>query len=407
MTRRLGLSRSQLLLAFFLAIILVVLAFLQNQPQNVEPYDPDAANSSGLRALVLWLEELGYPVTINHFDTAPSHTTALYWVHSGASGLPDRYSERTVQSLSEWVESGGTLVLVGPAANFAQLIETFGGEQIETIAGMVSDVHQVQPFLPDTPSNWNTFFAANSLEFDEDRAIVPILAHTNGDPVVALQFAGKGAIWHLTEDFALTNLNLRDERVASLLPAILRTVPEGAPVAFSTQHLSTFDPLLGETTTISTLQDWLYTTPFGQGTLLLVATLFVYLLLQGRRLGPALPAPTATRPREAAEYVKALAGLQRRIRQPRVVAEHHHQRFKSAVGRLAQLPADLPDGDWLAQLRRADLLSEVTLDQVSELLSGYADIENKADDEAALIDLVRDTDALLATLPRANRQLVR
>ncbi len=45
--------------------------------------------------------------------------------------------------------------------------------------------------------------------------------------VVALQFIGDGVVWHLTEDFALTNLNLRDERIASLLAAILRTVPAG------------------------------------------------------------------------------------------------------------------------------------------------------------------------------------
>jgi hypothetical protein len=138
----------------------------------------------------------------------------------------------------------------------------------------------------------------------------------------------------------------------------------------------------------------------------MVATL-LFLLLQGRRLGPPLPGPTATRLREAGEYVTALAGLQRRIRQPRVVADHHRHRLKNAVGRLAHAPADLPDGEWLAQVRRADLLPPSTLEAVSEALAGFAAITTNTNDEQALIRLIQTTDALLASLPRANMQLVR
>jgi hypothetical protein len=235
---------------------------------------------------------------------------------------------------------------------------------------------------------------------------------------VAIQRIGDGVVWHLTEDFALTNLNLRDQRVALLLPAILRTVADGAAVLFTTDHLLRYDPVVAGQ--VNTIQDWLYTTPFGQATLLVMVAAFIYLLLQGRRLGPALPGPTASRPREAAEYVSALAGLQRRLRQPNLVADHHRQRLKSAVGKLAQLPADLPDKEWLAQLQRSEALSPTLFNEVSELLAGYAELDSvdngalhrskslgKSSDEADLIQLVRATDALLATLPRANMQLVR
>src|SRR5690606_13969934 len=108
--------------------------------------------------------------------------------------------------------------------------------------------------------------------------------------------------------------------------------------------------------------------------------------------------PTALRPREAAEYVVALAGLQRRMRQPRVVADHYRQRLKSGVGRIAQLPVDLPDDEWLAQLERSDTIPSGTLQEVADLLAQYAAITNKADDEADLIQLVRATDSLLLAL---------
>src|SRR6478672_806265 len=64
MRSRLGFTRSQFTLALLMAMLLVVVAYFQSQPKSVEPYDPKDTGSSGLRALVLWLEQLGYPVTV-------------------------------------------------------------------------------------------------------------------------------------------------------------------------------------------------------------------------------------------------------------------------------------------------------------------------------------------------------
>jgi hypothetical protein len=301
-------------------------------------------------------------------------------------------------------------------------------QQLNSFTNMVSDVRQVQPLLPDIVSDYRTFPAPYTLEFMKDpsygvRAIVPVLAHANGDPAVALQFIGKGVVWHMTEDFAFTNLNLRDARIAALLRAILRTVPAGARAVISTNHLTNYNQIDGTLGEVTTLQDWLYTTPFGQATLLAVVALFVFLILQGRRLGPAMADSSATRPREAAEYVTALAGLQRRSHRPADVADHHRQRLKSAVGRIAQVPTDLPDSEWLAHVRKSDTIPSAQMDEVAALLAGYNqfDARNhgikhnnsgqmksaKSNDEADLIHLVQATDALVATLPRANTQLVR
>jgi hypothetical protein len=406
MRDRLGLSRSQLLMIVLLASVLVVMAFLQNQPKTIEPYDPADTSSLGLRALVLWLEQLGYPVTIGVPRTRLPDGAGLLFIHPNNTGDLTYDAGSEVETTYKWVQQGGTLVLIGPSP-YTALTTRFGVEQVETLTDLVSDVRQVQPLLPDVASKWDAFYASRSLNFDAQRAVVPLLAHSNGDPVVAIQLIGEGVVWHLTEDFALTNLNLRDSRIASLLPAILRTVPAGAPVMMSTQHLSSYEAGSGQLGGVSTLQDWLYTTPFGQATLLLMVAILVYLCLQGRRLGPALPGLTASRPRQAAEYVTALAGLQRRMRQPNVVADHHRQRLKSAIGRLAQLPADLPDSEWLAQLHRTDLLSPTLLNEVTELLAGYAKIRRTQADETALVHLVQATDALLASLPRATTPLVR
>jgi hypothetical protein len=407
-----------LVIALILATVLVVMAVL-SLPRTVEPYDPEDSSSTGLRALVLWLEELGYPVTIGVPSTGLLSDRGLLFIHPTSFGEPEYISDADVTATYEWVRNGGTLVLVGPTDRRTSLAQRFGVDQVKNLRDFISTVHQVQPLLPDLPGVWESFFATRSLTFLEERAVVPLLAQNSGDPVVAVQFIGDGVVWHLTEEFALTNLNLRDERIASLLPAMLRTVPDAAPVIFSTHHLAQGTD--AEASTINTLQDWLYSTPFGRGLLVIMVATFIFLLLQGRRLGPPLPAQTASRPREAAEYVTALAGLQRRIRQPQLVADHHRQRLKSTIGRLALVPADLPDGEWLAQLQRAEFLSPALLAEVTELLGGFAEInrtairngnnrakaQNRDTLEGDLILLVQATDALLATLPRAQLHRVR
>lgn len=406
MRKQLGLSRRQLVLTLFLAMILVALAVLQGQPEITEPYDPRDTERTGLRALVLWLEEMDHRVTLDLPRRALPAEDGLLFVHPSTTAASDLFSSQEVHQIYRWVEAGGTLVLVGPRRDFSILGDRLGVYQSDATFGPLTNTRQAQPLLPDLPGTWNTFFAERILEFEDQVAVVPVLEQLDGAPVVAIQSVGAGTVWHLTEDFAFTNLNLRDERIASLLPAILRTVPPGARVLITTRHLSTYDPEVnaGE---VGTLQDWLYSTPFGQATLLVIISLLAYLMLQGRRLGPPLAAPSAARPREAAEYVSALAGLQRRIRQPHVVADHYRQRLKLRVGRLAQTPVDLPDDEWLAQMRRSGALSPAALDEVAALLAGYAKINNRRDAEADLIELVQATDTLLASLPRANMQLVR
>ena len=149
MRARLGLSPSQLFIALLLALILVVMAVLQNQPQTVEPYDPNDTSSTGLRALVLWLEELGHPVTLNTRGSGLPTGPGLFLIHPSSTGDPDYYSDVDVTMTYSWVQRGGTLVLVGPTIPYTPLSDRFGVEQIETLTGMVSAIRQVQPLLPD------------------------------------------------------------------------------------------------------------------------------------------------------------------------------------------------------------------------------------------------------------------
>src|SRR5690606_12481538 len=122
-------------------------------------------------------------------------------------------------------------------------------------------VRQGQPLLPEVQAEWSGILTTQALQPLDDADLLPVLVNTYAQAVVAIQPAGAGRIWHLTEDFALTNLHLRDERIATLVPAMLRTVAPNAPVLLL-GGAGTFRPDLP-----MTLQRWLYASPIGWGLL--------------------------------------------------------------------------------------------------------------------------------------------
>jgi hypothetical protein len=405
MTRRISIGRAFLLTAFAAALILA--AYFQTVRPTVRPYDPTDRGRSGLRALVLWLEALDHPVRlVNDLQTLSAGPGLL--LISPSTSLVDSDVRRAINaqrsSLQErsavaaWVEAGGTLLLVGPTFNtpLSTQFEIF----VQPADFSLEDARQAQPLLPDLPAELRDIRTTTVLGQGDPPVWTSVIVDGDFAPVVMFRAWGAGTVWAMTEDLAFTNAHLRNDQIASLLPALLRTVPPGAPAYISLRHLQTPNAT-GDT--ITTLQDWLYTTPIGQALSAATLILLLFLLLQGRRLGPPIPTVTASRPRAAAEYVVAIAALQRRARQRRHLADHHAGRLKLAVGRAAHLDATLPNDAWLAQFHMRTALPAATVAEVERLLLAY----DGADDDAELIRLVQATDALLASLPRTAMSLTR
>jgi hypothetical protein len=189
----------------------------------------------------------------------------------------------------------------------------------------------------------------------------------------------------------LVNADLKDSQAGVIVPALLRTVPAGGRIVFDTYHL--FGPDIASATgQIHSLKDWLYRTPAGWATVFSALVLFAYLVLQGIRLGPPLPARGESRRREAAEYVEAMAALQRRARQSPSVARHHKHRLKIGLGRPLHISPDLDDAEFLYRLREADShLDADKLETIRRLLAGLSN----SPDEDRLVQLVAEVDEVL------------
>ena len=378
----------QLLASLLLLGLLIVFALLQGEPAAERPFDLDSAGPGGLRALRLWLEEMGYTVeqTGNQTFTLDAASDLLF-VYPNA----EPYTEDEALALERWVASGHTLVLIGPERDETALQSRFG-VQLDFGSDLARTVAQQQPLLPeadaelqhDTPDS-------TTLDLAEAPQAVPVLAQANG-PTVAVQTLGEGTIWHLSLQHTLTNQALGARDQAMLVPALLRTVPSGGQVLFDTYHLygpASADVQSGE---ITSLQDWLYRTPLGWATLFGLGATLIYLFLQGWRLGPALPARNEVRRREAAEYVQAMAALHRRAHQNEAVAHHHKRRLKLNLGRTLRINPTLPDREFVQRLQENDAtLSETQVATINHLLHNLDQQPN----EGALVRIVAEIDQIL------------
>ncbi len=375
-------SREAVLTVLLFAALMATAVALGQPAAPPRPYDPASGSPTGLLGLRLWLEDLGYQVDLvgqREFNL-PTETRLLF-VFPGQ--LP--YTSKEALNLINWVSRGNTLVLVGPQAQEQALADVLGPRLRVVPEAAGSRLVQRQPLLPDANASLGRLGLQPVLVLDKAPNAVPVVTTETDLPTVAVMSLGNGIVWFLSPQHAPVNGQLRDPQQAQLVLAVLRTVPAGSRVVFDEYHRQAPDQ------GVQTLTDWLYRTPTGWAALFVALTCLVYLLLQGTRLGRPLPSSVETRRREAAEYVTALAGLQRRARVTQHVAAYHKRRLKLGLGRPLHLSPDLDDAAFLARLAEDGRLTSDRLAAARDLLAQLS----RHPDEAGLVRLARRVDEVL------------
>jgi len=372
-----------LALAVLVALLLAVTATRQAEPAAAPPFALDSAQPTGLLGLVRWLEALGYRVErARGWELASLPADALLFVYPNQR----TFTAAEAAALREWVAGGGTLFLVAPAGDLAA---TFGVYSYPSDTLTIAR-RQVQPLLPEgRESYWTSLqFPAQVLDLSGAPGAVPVLADDAEDVVLAVQALGDGVVWYAAPGIALSNDGLRQNAQGELLPALLRDLPPGGTAVFAAGD---FFATAGAQP-IATLQDWLYRTPSGWATLLGLGACALFLLLQGRRLGPAL-VTTAERPRrEAAEHVRALAAMARRMQLSGDLVERQRRRLKRGLAQRRPVSADLPDAEFVERLSRVTpALAPEVLAQVTDILAEL----RPALDEQRLVTLAAQIDDIL------------
>ena len=273
-----GGGHTQLIMGLILLVMLVLFIVLQSSPAEARPYDLTSPAPDGLRALALWLAEMGYDVTeISGGQFSLTNRSKVVFIFPSAHA----YDRSAAAELKQWVAAGGVAIIIGPNTNEEELIGAFG-VQAGARTPLLMEVRPQQPSILNGVTSIDLSGELPALDLVDAPAAVPILADKAGRVTVAVQAIGAGVVWHVSRHHTFINAQLRDPAQAALLLAILRTTPMGATVVFDTYHLLT--PAIP--TAVTTLQEWLYSTFPGWALLFALTVTAIFLILQGRRLGP-------------------------------------------------------------------------------------------------------------------------
>ena len=244
----------------------------------------------------------------------------------------------------EWVERGNTLILVDEGAFTRNAL--FGNLHTgtESLGDRVTSAPLSQPIVDSTigAPQIQTF---DGLEME--RADFVTFIEAEGKPILARVPHGKGIVWLASAPDLFTNQNLGDENNAKLAAACsISQVPRGSVVTFDEYHLG-FVPEFSDS-----FFQVLYDVPWGWGVPFSLVLVFVYLGLNGQRLGKVLPVPKSLACRSPSEYVTSMANLFRRANKRGMVLQHYRHSLKRRLGRPYHLNPELSDERYIEMLTR-------------------------------------------------------
>ncbi len=355
-------------------------------------YHPQSRAATGTLALKTWLERMGFQVRALPTTMAqPPADVEMILLFPGSTSV----TVEDARMLHDWVAAGHTLVLV--AMNDFILDAQLDLKQTDRFAERIpenSPLFQDTPLLPDGPASLRPAAPSfQSLKRDAPAAL-PVLSQRVGEkrfPAVVVQQVGKGAVWHVAAQAAPTNQALQED-AGYLVIAWLRTVSEGGVILMDLYHPLSPTPAHAFQPGAPGLLAYLLRTSWGVATLAAATLMFLFLLLQGRRLGPAIPPPRAIRRREAAEYVVAMAQLKQRARQRRTVARHQNRRLRAGLARHWPIDPSLPSEAFITALQEAhDPPSPALIQRIEAVLTAL----ERAPSEAQLVRLAAEVDAIL------------
>ena len=380
---------TSLLVGLFLLLLVAVLVWGDTTVER--RFDPDSREPGGLFLLQEWLRDMGYEVTttgLRRFALSPRQHLLL--IYPGE----ERFTQSEADSFFEWVAAGGTAVIIGQADSKLRRVLNYTSRA----SSGVGPVDQSQPLLPEALEPFDR--GGRSFDLSEAPQTIAVLDGNQASRLAVLR-QGEGWVWLVGEPLAFTNGQLSEDHAqAQLIPAILRTVPPGGTVVLDTYHL--FGPLLPVgAAPVESLKDWLYLTTTGWAVVFLLLLCAGWLLLSGWRLGPPLEVTSQGRRREAAEFVVAMAGLQRRARVRDHIARQQQYRLKQSLGRPWRIRPTLSDAEFLRQLHSMDPKLSVTTRQSVPMRS---DPQPEPGPELTIEEVARILNEL-ATIPDETRLL--
>ncbi len=327
-------------LVILLSAITVAAAYQQNKSQTI-PYTSTSAAPDGTLALKLWLAELGYqPLEESPTVFQPPQEVKLILLLEPLLLV----SEREWDSLDEWIERGGTLILAGDGIPAAYAFDHFNFS-LKYLDEPADSLSTAAPLLLSPPQSDPAAVASNLYLVSTRTDFVPLLA-ADGHPVILAFEQGAGRVILSTTAYPFSNRGLKDDPTATLvLNLVALSAQEGRAWLDDWHHGI-------QTTAIVGPSQWLRRTSAGHALLFVAGVIFLALILQGRGFGRPIPLQHEVKRRGPLEHVTAVANLNRKAGHRADVLRQYHQWVKRHLGHRYRLDPSLPDEEYVAQLAK-------------------------------------------------------
>jgi hypothetical protein len=374
-------------------VLLVALLLVPPADERQVPLTVYSAEPGGAKALRLWLEALGYPVTTlegDRYTIGRDVKTVLLLAPTREIGTA------ALGELERWTRQGGRLVVGVSGLQTRELLRRFD-VSVRPIEGVAQAV-PAEPGRLDPAITTVQADAAFELTLGERAAgAVPLLLgeHATGDghrPILAASLpVDRGELIVLADPDILSNAGLHDEANARLALSLVGP-PERGQLAFDELHHGFGSLVRRHLYALLLEQSW------GRAALLAGVLVLFFLLLRGRRLGRSVPV-FVDRGRSLGELVTSLASLYRAGGKRAFVADHLARQLRLDLTRTLGLPADTPDDQIAARASAMDRDSTRALRLVRQTANARSDRE--------LLALTREGTAARTELTRSHPRRAR
>lgn len=312
-----------------------------------------------------------YPARLERYDT-------LF-----LQNLNKAPTEAEVKDIQDFVSTGGTLIVAGDSQVLDGLFRVYGLKlrefpESQEFSRRIPDA----PFFPLYPIDEirvRTRFVLEPIT----REVVALYGTEDGATVVTLRH-GKGRIFFIISAYLFSRYGLKyDEGNATFLYNLMSTLPRNARIGLAEGIYYTV-----ETTPPNPFAALVFGTSGGLAAVYICLTLFVFLMLRGRRFGKPLDVQERSR-RLSAEYVHAMTVLYQKANTRAYILRHIRDTFKSDLGNRWRVNPNLDTPTFLEELARCG-----ALDADEDLTHLVKDLEPSGSiSEAQLLNLAKRVDA--------------
>lgn len=325
-----------------------------------------------LRKLKFRVSEISaaYPARLDRYD-------ALF-----LQDIAKAPTETEVQDIKNFVNTGGTLIVVGENQAFSQLYSAFGLElrALKTKLWHAQRIPEERLF-PQHPVD-EVYTGTDTTIVPSGREVAVLYGRENDAVIVTLR-DGEGRAFFIASDKLFSQYSLLKSGNAMYLYNLMSMLPDEARIGLAVRRYYT-----SETKPPNPFAVLLFRTPGGLAALFICLTLFVFITLRGRRFGRPLDAQEKNR-RLSSEYVHAMTALYQKGNTRPEILRHIRDMFKTDLGIRWRVNPNLDTPTFLEELAQRGVIDEA--DELTKLMTDLEPSEHIS--ESQLLDIAKRVEA--------------